>query len=201
MKNKQRGAISTGLLVGLLALVFVIGIGAVIFGSYVSAYNYGNNMENQLKAVQTDNRNILAQYGQKVMEAAQVPTMYADDVQRVTEAAIQGRYGKDGSQAMFQWLQEQNPTLDPSLYAKIQQIIEAGRNNFENGQRRQIDIRRQYETALGSFWQGMWLKFAGYPKVTLSDFDIVSTGRADEAFRTKKEDGPIQLRAEDKTEE
>ena len=193
--NKQRGSVSIWLVLGLLA-VLVLGIGGVIFASYVSAYNYGNNMENQLKAVQTDNRNILAQYGQKVMEVAQVPNMYADDVQRVTREAIEGRYGENGSQAMFQWLQEQNPQLDASLYAQIQQVIEAGRNNFENGQRRQIDIRRQYETALGTFWQGMWLKFAGYPKINLDDFNIVSTGRADEAFRTKQEDGPIQLRSQ-----
>lgn len=193
--NKQRGSVSIWLVLGLLA-VLVLGIAGAFFASYVSAYNYGNSMENQLKAVQTDNRNILAQYGQKVMEVAQVPNMYADDVQRVTREAIEGRYGENGSQAMFQWLQEQNPQLDASLYAQIQQVIEAGRNNFENGQRRQIDIRRQYETALGTFWQGMWLKFAGYPKINLDDFNIVSTGRADEAFRTKQEDGPIQLRSQ-----
>lgn len=194
MMSKQHGAISGGLMVLLASLVLIAGIALACFTSYVSAYNFANASENQLKAVQTDNRNIFAQYGQKVMEVAQVPEMYANDVQRVTEAAIQGRYGKEGSQAMFQMLTEQNPSLDPKLYSSIQQIIEAGRNNFENGQRRQIDIRRQYETALGSFWQGMWLRFAGYPKIKLSDFDIVSTDRADEAFKNKKEDGPIQLR-------
>jgi hypothetical protein len=34
---------------------------------------------------------------------------------------------------------------------------------------------------------------AGYPKINLKDFDIVSTDRADTAFKTKKE-APIQLR-------
>ena len=38
--------------------------------------------------------------------------MYADDVARVTREAIEGRYGDKGSQATFQWLQEQNPQLD-----------------------------------------------------------------------------------------
>lgn len=189
--NKMKGGTVLVVLVILGLLVSLAGIAAV---SYISAYNYGNQMENQLKAAQTDNRNILAQYGQKVMEVAQVPTMYADDVQRVTKEAIEGRYGENGSQAMFQWLQEQNPQLDSSLYKQIQQVIEAGRTNFENGQRRQIDIRRQYETELGSFWSGMWLRIAGYPKVNLADYDIVSTGRADRAFETKQEDAPIQLR-------
>lgn len=189
--NKMKGGAVLAVLIVVGILVALAGIAGI---SYISAYNYGNQMENQLKAAQTDNRNILAQYGQKVMEVAQVPTMYADDVQRVTREAIEGRYGENGSQAAFQWLQEQNPQLDASLYKQIQQVIEAGRTNFENGQRRQIDIRRQYETELGSFWSGMWLRIAGYPKVNLADYDIVSTSRADTAFETKQEDAPIQLR-------
>lgn len=189
--NKMKGGAVLAVLIVVGILVALAGIAGI---SYISAYNYGNQMENQLKAAQADNRNILAQYGQKVMEVAQVPTMYADDVQRVTREAIEGRYGENGSQAAFQWLQEQNPQLDASLYKQIQQVIEAGRTNFENGQRRQIDIRRQYETALGSFWSGMWLRIAGYPKVNLADYDIVSTSRADTAFETKQEDAPIQLR-------
>lgn len=189
--NKMKGG---AVLVFLVVFALIVAIGAIVGISYVSAYNYGNQMENQLKAVQDNSRNVLAQYGQKVMETAQVPSMYADDVQRVTREAIQGRYGENGSQATFQWLQEQNPQLDASLYKQIQQVIEAGRTNFENEQRRQIDIRRQYETELGSFWSGMWLRIAGYPKVNLADFDIVSTGRADTAFETKQEDAPIQLR-------
>lgn len=194
MLKDQRGAISGGVIALILVIAFLGTLAAVGFGSYVSAYNYGNQIENDLKAVQTDNKNKLAQYGQKVQEIAQVPSMYAADLQKIVEASIQGRYGKDGSKATWQMLKEQNPSLDPSMYTKIQQVIESGRNDFQAGQTRQIDIRRQYETMLGTFWKGMWLKFAGYPKVNLKDFDIVSTDRADKAFETKKEDGPIKLR-------
>lgn len=190
--NRQKGG------AGIIALV-VLGvlaiIGMTLFSSYRQAYDYGNSMENQLKAKQMDNKNIYAQYVQKVSEIAQVPEMYRDDLTKVISAAIEGRYGEGGSKATFQWLQEQNPTLDPSLYVKVQQVIEAGRSNFENGQRGLIDIRRQYETKLGSFWGGMWLRFAGYPKVNLNDFDIVSTAKADAVFEAKKEDAPLQLRA------
>lgn len=187
---------STKLVISILAafVIFVLAVGGVGFASYVSAYNYGNSIENQLIAAKENNRNKLAQYGQKVQEVAQVPDMYKKDMVEITQAAIQGRYGADGSKAVFQFLKEQNPTLDPALYRQIQQVIEAGRNDFQAGQTSMIDIRRQYQTALGSFWQGMWMKFAGYPKVNLADFDIVSTGRADDAFKNKKEDGPIKLR-------
>ena len=175
----------------ILFLAGVIGIGVM---SYVNAANYGNAIEQQLISQKENNRNKLAQYGQKVMEVAQVPDMYKKDMVELTTAAIQGRYGADGSKATFQFIKEQNPTLDPGMYKQIQQVIEAGRNDFQAGQTAMIDVRRQYQTALGTVWFGMWMRFAGYPKVNLADFDIVSTDRADNAFKNKKEDGPIKLR-------
>ncbi len=193
MFKQQRGAIS-GAIVALIVIVGLIGAVVLIgVGSYVSAYNYGNRMEKDLQAVQDDNKNILAQYGQKVLEAVQVPDKYKNDLVEVTKAAIQGRYGANGSQAAFQVLTEKNPELNAQLYQQVQQIVESGRDNFEQGQKRQIDIRRQYETQLGTLWAGMWLRMAGYPKVNLKDFDIVSTDRADTAFKNHKEDGPIKL--------
>lgn len=192
--KRQKGVISSGLIVGLVVLVVVILLGVIGFSSYVNAYNYGNQMEQSLKAVKENNRNILAQYGQKVLEVAQVPDMYKKDMVELVQTAIQARYGKNGSVATMQWLKEQNPSLDPEMYKQIQRVIEAGRTDFQNNQTRLVDVRRQYETAIGSFWQGMWLRLAGYPKVNLADFDIVSTDRADDAFKNKKEDGPIKLR-------
>ena len=141
-----------------------------------------------------DNENIYASYGQKIMELAQVPKIYAEDVERVTKSAIQARYGEEGSKATFQWLKEQNPQLDPTLYAKISNAIEAGRDEFKNAQTQMLDIKRSYETSLGNVWSGFWLSLAGYPKINLDDYKIVSTDRSADAFRTKKETGPLQLR-------
>jgi hypothetical protein len=172
----------------------LVGIALIIGGMLVSANNYGARTESLLKASKEQNKNVLAQYGQKVLEASQVPGMYTEDFQKLTTAAIQGRYGENGSQAAMQWIKEQNPQLDSKVYTKIQQLIEGGRNDFANSQTRMIDIRRQYETELNSFPSGFFLKLVGYPKVNLADYDIVSTERADTVFKNKKEDGPIKLR-------
>lgn len=191
MKVYQRGS---ALIVAII-VASVLGLVAVFAAiSYISAFNYGNQAEKQLSATMTNNRNILSQYGQKLQEVAQVPEMYKNDLVEVAKAAIQGRYGANGSQATMQWLKEQNPSLDVSIYKKVQQIVESGRNDFERNQTKLIDQKRVYETALGSFWQGMWLRIAGYPKINLDDIKIVSTDRADEAFKTGKESGPINLR-------
>lgn len=193
--NRQYGAANSSVIALIVCVVvFFLGIGTLCAGSYVNAYNYGNEMEVRLKTKKENNRNVLAQYGQKVLEVAQVPDIYRKDLIELTKTAIQSRYGEDGSKATFQMIKEQNPNLDPSLYKQIQQVIEAGRNDFQQSQTEMLDIRRQYETALGSFWKGLWMKFAGYPKINLSDYEIVSTDRADSAFKNKKEEGPIKLR-------
>lgn len=186
--NKQRGN-ST-----IITLVVVAVITVLAIASYISAANYGNRMETQLKAKWEDNENVLAQYGQKIVEMAQVPSMYTDDLTKVTKAAITGRYGENGSQAVFQWIKEQNPTIDPSLYTRIQQAIEAGRDEFKHSQTQLVDIKRSYQTELGTVWSGFWLARAGYPKVDLEKYKIITTDRASKAFQTGKEDGPLQLR-------
>lgn len=167
----------------------------VTFASlYISAYNLGNRMEQGIIAQHTENKNVLAQYSQKVVEAASVSEIYKNDLVEVTNAAIEGRYGENGSQAVFQWIQENNPQLDPTIYTKVQQIIESGRNEFQVSQTRLIELKRVYQTAQGNFLQGFFLKLAGYPKINLDDYKIVTTTRTERAFESGVEDAPIKLR-------
>lgn len=186
----MKAAIIVGGSILALLLLAVVAIGA---GSYISAQNYGVSAEKQIEAQWTQNKNVLAQYGQKIQEAAQIPAMQRDDVAKVLLGTMGARYGKEGSQASMQWIKEQNPTLDSKVYITLQQIIEAGRDEFKNSQAKLIDEKRAYETNLGFFWSGMWLRIAGYPKVDLAKFNVVTTDRAENAFITGKE-SPIQLR-------
>ena len=184
--RKQNGNVLIGVIIA-IAIILCLAVPA-IFG-YVSAYNLGNRTENQLTAMLENNENIYANGTQKVIEIAQVPSMYAEQVSKVTREAIQGRYGQDGSKAVFQFLQEQNPQLDPSIFAKIQVVIEEFRNKFELAQRDMIDVKRMYNTQLGSLWTGFWLGVAGYPKVDMKKFEIVTTERARRTFDTKRDQG------------
>lgn len=183
------------MIVAVVAVGLVVAAFAVLAMSYISAYNAGNRFENQLKAAYENNQNILSQYAQKVMEASQVPDMMRDDLVAVSRAAIEGRYGEGGSRAVFQAIAEQNPQVSEALYIKLQQIVEAGRDEFKTAQTRLIDIKRAYETALGSFWQGMWLRIAGYPQEDLSKYRAVITDSVEKTFHTGKEAAPLKLRS------
>lgn len=170
-----------------------VGVTMISVGSYVSSFNSAVRLESSLVASRENNENILAQYGLKIAEMTQVPQMYKDDLVAVVKEAIGGRYGKDGSKAVFQMLKEQNPNLDPQLYRTIQSAIEGGRNDFTNGQTKMLDIKRTYETELNSFFTGTMMRMAGFPKIDMKEFKIVSSSVAQEAYKTGI-DKPLKLR-------
>ena len=177
-------------LLSILGVVVVIGL--VVVGSFVSNYNYGNVAEKSIQAEYTNMENILAQYSLKVSEVAQVPGLMADDLKEVVAAAMSGRYGDDGSKATFQWIQEAYPgQVDPAVYTKIQQVMEAGRNQFQNAQTKFVDTKRAYETNLGYLYKGFWLRVAGYPTIDLDEYVIISSDHAKEAFDTKIDKGLV----------
>lgn len=189
MQRTQRGAISAGL-IGLICVVAAL----VVLGlTLVSYFNYGNRTEQFISAKYKDNENVYAQGTQAVMEIAQVPAMYTEQLKELIKADIQGRYGQDGSKAMFQWFQERQLNLDASMYRAIQQQILAFRGKFETSQREMLDVCRVYKTALGGFPGGVALSIVGYPKIDLKEHcEIVTTNKARETFDSKRDSG-IQL--------
>lgn len=186
-----------GLIIGLVAIAAPL---FILIGMYFSANNTANVMQNDIKAQASNVDNILSNYGQKVQEAAQVPNMATGDLQKVMKAAFEGRYGPDGSKATMQWIQENYPgQVDPQLYRQIQQIIEAGRNDFQAAQTRLIDSKRVYLTALDALPGGAMMRFAGYPTINVGyrggpdDYKVIVTNRAADARATGREDGPLQI--------
>ena len=112
------------------------------------------------------------------------------------QAAFAGRYGAEGSQSPMQWIKEAYPdAVTDATYVQIQQVMEAGRNKFENAQTKFLDTKRPYIATLKKdlfLSDGWWLAKGGYPKIDLDDFVIISSEHASEAFDTKIDQG-IQL--------
>lgn len=179
----------------LLALAAVFGFALLVLGgSYIAAHNSANRQEEGIKSAKKESELVLGQYGQKIREMAQVPGMQAEDLRSIITAANDSRYGGDGVQGVMAWITEQNPTLDQATYVTLQREISAGRTGFENTQKLLIDRVRAYETSLGSFWTGAWMGIAGFPRIDLDDYGIVSTDAAAGAFETGRDTAPIQMR-------
>lgn len=174
-----------------LACILLVGIVGV--SSYISYANYGARTENALNAKLSDNRQTLGKHSTQIGEMAQVNTMYRDDLTKVYTAAMEGRYGENGSGAVMQWIKEQNPNMDSALYVRLSQKIESNRDEFQNAQTELIDQKRAYKNALDTFWSGLWLKFAGYPKINLDDIKVITSTHSNKAYDSGVDDG-VQLR-------
>lgn len=188
--KKQKGS-------GLVAVMGILGVMVAVAAfcilTYIKFHNVGVGLETKLEGVWQENKVVLNTYTTKVQEVAQVPDMMRDDLQKVIEQTFQGRYGKDGSKAVFQFINEQNMNLDPQLYRQIQQVMEAGRNDFQTSQKVLVDVKMNYKAQLDYFWSGFWLGVAGYPKVNLDDYKIVTLGEVEAKFESGK-DSVIKLR-------
>jgi hypothetical protein len=71
-----------------------------------------------------------------VLQQAGILNKYSTDFMNIYKASMQGRYGKDGSKAMMQWIKEQNPSIDASIYKKLMTTVEAQRTMFDRLQQK-----------------------------------------------------------------
>lgn len=184
---------NTGLKVALGVLAVTVLFGAIGVSSVIGVNNNLVQQERGIVAQYKQNQNNYDNYIKKLTEVAQVPEMYKNDLKEVYAAAVTGRYGPNGSKAVFQFLKEQNPQLDASIYVKVQQIIESGRNSFESDQKTLLDKKRVYETELQQFPGNVIASFLGFPKIDLAQYDIVTSQETEDAFRNKKAP-PVKLR-------
>lgn len=173
---------------GLVTLGVVFGIGILLFGAFIQTYNAAIRYETTIEASYKNNQNILGQYGLKVVEVAKVSEKYSEQLKNIVTASMEGRYGQNGSQAVFQWIQEQNPTVDPSIFRNVQQVIEAGRNEFQNNQTLLLDQCRSYDSFRQQFWNQFLLGLGGFPRLDnlTKVCTPITTTEADKAFETGK---------------
>jgi hypothetical protein len=175
----------TAVALSILGLVTFVII-TLLFG-YLGFSNTANSFEVDIKAKYNNNRNVYDNGWKKVQEVAQVPDMQVAALERVYKTAIEARYGADGSKALLQFITEQNPNLDQSTFLKIQQDIEAFRMEFASNQTELVSRKQAYERFLTATTSGRFYNsFAGYPRIDLSKFDIVTSDKTEQDFNTKR---------------
>lgn len=132
MNYNQRGTLMLKLAVGAgafmmltLLVIFIMNI------SYQNAYErIDQDILSQYKKVESNYEKM----SRVILQQAGIVNKYSTDFKDIYKGMMQGRYGKDGSKAMFQWIKEQNPQIDAGVYKKLMTTVEAQRTGFDRMQ-------------------------------------------------------------------
>lgn len=172
-----------GIAVGLLVVLAGVA-GVSLFMMYQSLHDMAIETENQIELLNKQSENVLSTTTIKVQDATGIAGIYIDGLKDVVKGAMEGRYGKDGSRATFQWIQEQNPTGMPeTMFLKVQNIVDGGGSEFKISQDRKMEYCKPYQDKLGYLVQGWLLKQAGFPKKDIAKLcQVVSDVASRDAF-------------------
>lgn len=155
MKNQTGGI--------LISLGVIVAIIVVVVGILLSYANKAVDYEQNINKFDRASMNTLSSYTLKVKEMAQVPDMYAEQLKSIIQATFEGRYGENGSQATFQWIQEQNLQFDPSMFIQLQTVMNSGRDEFKLSQDRKLEICTNYDILTNRPVSKFILSILGYP--------------------------------------
>lgn len=139
---------------GLKWLIAVIVCLAVMFGAfgvYTNAHDTDVQYMADIKRLNKGSESELSNYTLKIKEMAQVPSMYTRDLQKVVKTYFDGKNGKQAQQAVFAFMQEKVPNFSPKMYEMLMVTMNAGRDAFNNSQKRKIDICQNHESFRNKF--------------------------------------------------
>ena len=185
---------------GLLIAGAVVGLGflmvlMLVFG-YVGWSNGANKFEADIPAQYLQMQNVYDNGWKQVMEENQISDKYADQVKDIFQGTMTGRYGANGSVALFQMIKEDNPKVDPSLLKKVQESIERFHAQFQGAQTQIIALKQSYQTYVFATTSGRFYNMIGsYPHIKCGvpagqpdDYQIVTSGKTQNDFQNHKAD-------------
>lgn len=179
---------SKGLIITLIAIGAVLLLCMGSCSSYIGFRQQCVAYENNIGAQDKEMQNVNSEVTKSLTTQGLSANEYGKLVVGAIKAANTGRYGADGSKAMMQWIKEQNPTIDASVFKRIMVAAEAGYAKFSAAQRRKIDLAREYKNLVEQKQQvplvgAIWT--AGFPRKPWTELErIIVTEDTAEAWKT-----------------
>jgi hypothetical protein len=183
-----------GLVIGVLIFVAVLIFGGVsLFFGYIGFGNEANRFENSITAAYSKNQTVYDNGWKTVVEKARVPKEYTAQLKDIYTSTMTGRYGADGSKALLQFIKEQNPQIDASVFKEIQQSIEIFHADFNQSQVELVSRKQEYQNLYTATTSGRFYNMiAHYPHIDMSKYDIVTSDKTQQDFDTKQA-GPLDV--------
>lgn len=163
-----------------IIISIVIALIVILIGSTWSGRNRAYKLENKVKAQYASNQSEYDNMWKKFKELTQVTSLQAEQFKSVYTDLIAGR--NQDANLLFKSIREDNPKLDASVYKQLQTEISAGRNTFQNSQKKIIDLVREYNDYVGT---SPLMMLIGRNELDQNDYFITSFETKD-AFNSKE---------------
>lgn len=155
-----------------------------LVGMFISYSNQEVDLSTQFSAQQKANAVIYDKVWKVLQQKAGVADQAADKFKEIYANIMDARYdGKD--QVLMNWIQEQNPTFDMSLYKDLSMSIESNRAEFANVQQKLIDIKREHDRLRLRIPSSIFLSIKGVKELQMQ---LVTSSRTEKAFETGVDD-------------
>jgi hypothetical protein len=162
------------------------------FGSYFHYSNVGVDLEEGIDAQVAQNKNAYSTFSQTAIDQMNVANSYKSGLKEIIVASIEGRYGGPGQKSVPAVVNEKYPgAFDSKMFENINRVIEAGRRDFSAEQKKLISRVQVYKSNLRYQWSGMWLRYAGYPTIDLTQpqYNPIISEATGESFKTGVDKG------------
>jgi hypothetical protein len=181
----QKWFLIGGLGIFIMGIITVLGIGGYVVG----VRNKAVELETQFSAQISANMSTYDKVWKILQQKAGITSQYADDFKQNFAAIMQGRYGNPDNRAnsMMLWIQEKNPDFSIDLYKDLTQSVEALRTEFDQSQKKMIDIKREHDNLRLKFPSS--LAMFGKNELVLK---LVTSGRTEKAFESGQ-DNDVEL--------
>lgn len=166
-------------IIGLILL-----IGFMVGCSLISVYNQEASLKVLYDAKVKDNQSEFDNMWKKISQTAEIPDKQKDAFKEVFVEYAKARTSSNAGSVM-NWVQENNPAIDLSIYNQILNIVTASRDGWTMRQKELVDISRQYNNNLAIFPRNLMLKLCGFQVV---DPQIITSSRTEKAFESGKDD-------------
>jgi hypothetical protein len=155
-----------------LAGAFVVFIIALVV-TFIGTMNSYSRIETKAKAVQTDNTNVLDNTRKSIREAAAVSSQEVEALEKIivgyAEARGEGGNGGDNNVVSIGMVKEAVPSITSvETLKRLQNIVIAGRKDWQAAQTNLIDIKRQGDEMLAVFPSSLILSMVGKEEIKIT---------------------------------
>ena len=163
---------SIGKIITLAVIAGIVALGIGFYSYLNGIQTTGVRLEQGLSAQYQSAQIELDTYTKKIKESVGIANLKSDKLDQILKDAVSGRYegevkpGQGG--AFFSAIKEAYPNIDLSVYDRIVDQVNAGREAFKQKQNQLRDEIRAYETWMNSgIIQSKMISMMGYPSNNL----------------------------------